>query len=103
MLPWLQASQAWLLLVAWQRPAHPAEPGTLRQSPGSSGVADRRIAFFILALVWASPALAQTTTEPIPDPSAEAPIRFGPLSLKSTIALSNIGIDTNVFNAASND
>ena len=66
-------------------------------------MADRRIAFFILALLWASPALAQTTTEPIPDPSAEAPIRFGPLSLKSTIALSNIGIDTNVFNAASND
>jgi hypothetical protein len=66
-------------------------------------VADRRIVFFMFALLWGTPALAQTTTEPISDPSVEAPIRFGPLSLKSTIALSNVGIDTNVFNAASND
>jgi len=59
--------------------------------------------YFILALLWASPAFAQAPTEPISDPSAEAPIRFGPLSLKSTVALSNVGIDTNVFNAASDD
>jgi pyruvate,orthophosphate dikinase len=43
------------------------------------------------------PAFAQT---PPPDPDAEANVRFGPLSLKSTIALSNLGIDTNVFNQA---
>ena len=66
-------------------------------------MADRRIVFFIFVLLWASPTLAQTTTEPISDPSAEAPIKFGPLSLKSTIALSNVGIDTNVFNAATNE
>ena len=30
-------------------------------------------------------------------------MRFGPLSLRSTIALANIGVDTNVFNAASAD
>ena len=30
-------------------------------------------------------------------------MRFGPLSLKSTMALTNIGVDTNVFNVASND
>ena len=41
------------------------------------------------------PASAQT---PPPDPDAEANVRFGPLALKSTIALSNLGIDTNVFN-----
>lgn len=30
-------------------------------------------------------------------------MRFGPLSLKSVLALSNIGVDTNVFNAADAD
>jgi hypothetical protein len=47
-----------------------------------------------------SPAYAQT---PPPDPDAEANMRFGPLSLKSTIALSNLGVDTNVFNQADED
>ena len=46
------------------------------------------------------PVLAQT---PAPDPDAEANIRFGPLSLKSTIALTNLGVDTNVFNQADAD
>ena len=66
------------------------------------GRRDHRIAFLALVLC-ASPALAQTPTEPVPDPNTEATIRFGPLSLKSTVALSNVGIDTNVFNAASSD
>lgn len=47
----------------------------------------------------ASPVLAQTTA----DPDAEASMRFGPLAIKSTIALSNIGVDNNVFNAADPD
>jgi hypothetical protein len=47
----------------------------------------------------ASPVLAQTTG----DPDAEASMRFGPLAIKSTIALSNIGVDNNVFNAAEPD
>jgi hypothetical protein len=47
-----------------------------------------------------SSAFAQT---PPPDPDAEASVRFGPLSLKSTIALSNVGVDTNVFNQADED
>jgi hypothetical protein len=45
-------------------------------------------------------AFAQT---PPPDPDAEANVRFGPLSLRSTIALSNLGVDTNVFNSADAD
>ncbi|MGH9254631.1 MAG: hypothetical protein ACRD3C_08685 [Vicinamibacterales bacterium] len=58
-----------------------------------------RTALLALALV-APPALAQTPPESTPEPDAEATLRFGPLSLKSTVALNNIGVDTNVFNAA---
>jgi hypothetical protein len=47
-------------------------------------------------LLCARPVFGQTT----PEPDAEATMRFGPLALKSTIALSNIGVDTNVFNEA---
>jgi hypothetical protein len=43
--------------------------------------------------------LAQNT----PAPDAEATMRLGPLSLKSTIGLSNVGVDSNVFNAADTD
>ena len=54
--------------------------------------------------MWcASPLGAQARSDPDPDPDAEATMRFGPLSAKSTLALSNIGIDTNVFNAATAD
>lgn len=47
-------------------------------------------------LLLAAPAsgLAQEA----PDPSANAPIRFGPLALKPSLALTNLGFDTNVFN-----
>lgn len=57
-------------------------------------------AAFAAILLVAAPAWAQA---PPPDPDAEANVRFGPLSLKSTIALSNLGIDTNVFNQADAD
>lgn len=49
----------------------------------------------------ASPAFAQTPT--VPDPDADATMRLGPLALKSTLALNNLGIDTNVFNEADAD
>jgi len=39
----------------------------------------------------------------MPDPDAEATMRIGPLSLRSTIALNNIGVDTNVFNVANTE
>ena len=51
----------------------------------------------------ASAAAAQVPADSTPEPDADATIRFGPLSLKSTMALTNIGVDTNVFNVASND
>jgi hypothetical protein len=54
----------------------------------------------VVAVLAAAPAFAQT---PAPDPDSEANVRFGPLSLKSTIALSNLGVDTNVFNEADAD
>jgi hypothetical protein len=57
-------------------------------------------AAFAAAVLFTAPVLAQT---PAPEPDAEANIRVGPLSLKSTIALTNLGIDTNVFNQADAD
>lgn len=51
------------------------------------------------AVVCASPLAAQAPS----DPDAEATMRFGPLSAKSTLAVSNIGVDTNVFNATTAD
>ena len=50
-------------------------------------------AALVLCGVCASSAAAQTA-----DPDAEASVRWGPLSMRSTIALSNLGVDTNVFN-----
>jgi hypothetical protein len=54
----------------------------------------------VAAVLAAVPVSAQTSP---PEPDAEANIRFGPLSLKSTIAVSNLGVDTNVFNEADAD
>ena len=45
-------------------------------------------------VVCTSPTFAQIA----PDPDAEATLRFGPLAMESTIALSNLGSDSNVFN-----
>lgn len=42
-------------------------------------------------------------TQTVPDPDAEATLRFGPLAMKSTIALSNLGRDSNVFNESDAD
>jgi hypothetical protein len=50
----------------------------------------------VTAVLCTSPVAAQNIPEP--DPDAEATTRFGPLSMKSTFALSNLGVDTNVFN-----
>ena len=55
----------------------------------------------LVSAVCALPAYAQVAA--IPDPDAEATTRFGPLSMKSTIALSNLGSDSNVFNEADGD
>src|SRR5688500_7239845 len=60
----------------------------------------RIAAAFAATALFAAPVLAQTSS---PDPDAEANIRLGPLALKSTIALTNLGIDTNVFNLADAD
>jgi len=49
--------------------------------------------------LYASPAFAQND----PAPDAEATMRLGPLAMKSAFALSNLGIDTNVFNEAGAD
>ena len=57
-------------------------------------------AAFAAVVLFTAPVLAQT---PAPEPDAEANIRVGPLSLKSTIALTNLGVDTNVFNQADAD
>lgn len=54
----------------------------------------------VAAVLAAAPVYAQA---PPPEPDAEANVRFGPLSLKSTIALSHLGVDTNVFNEAEAD
>lgn len=54
----------------------------------------------VVACTCAPPAAAQ---EPSPDPDAAATVRFGPLSFRSTIALTNLGVDTNVFNQADAD
>lgn len=56
----------------------------------------------IIALcLRALPAAAQT--DPPRDPDADATMRLGPLSMQSSFALNNIGVDTNVFNEADVD
>jgi hypothetical protein len=50
-----------------------------------------------LWLLLASPAAAQTDPTGAPDP-ARVRVRLGPLWLNPTIELTNLGIDTNVFN-----
>lgn len=44
-------------------------------------------------LLWAVPALAQP-----PDPSAAATVHVGPLSLRPVFQITNVGVDTNIFN-----
>src|ERR1700722_8025393 len=57
---------------------------------------------FVLLMFLAKPLFAQTT-EPTTvdptttDPSATATVHFGQLALRPTLALTNLGVDTNVF------
>ena len=60
-----------------------------RLYPGSR----HALAALLLCVLFAAAAAAQTA-----DPDAEASVRWGPLSMRSTIALSNLGVDNNVFN-----
>jgi hypothetical protein len=55
--------------------------------------------FSVLWVLAASSALAQTSG---PDPS-KARVRLGPLWINPTLALTDLGVDTNVFNAADTD
>ena len=62
-----------------------------------------RLTWLALAcLIQASVARAQMPQDANPEPDAEATMRFGPLALRPTIALSNAGVDTNVFNSSDN-
>jgi hypothetical protein len=51
----------------------------------------------VIGLLQAAPAFAQEQQRPT-DPVAEAPMRFGALGLAPRIAVTNLGLDTNVFN-----
>jgi hypothetical protein len=55
-----------------------------------------------LCFLLASPAFAQTDPSGGPDPSIVR-VRLGPLWLNPTIELTNLGIDTNVFNEPQQD
>jgi hypothetical protein len=62
-----------------------------------------RLSFYALTvtcLFLAAPASAQTRDDG-PDPGSIR-VRFGPLWMNPTIALPNLGVDTNVFNEPSN-
>ena len=48
----------------------------------------------------AAPAGAEQ--QPVEDPVAEAPIRLGVVGLEPRIAVTNVGVDTNVFNSVEN-
>lgn len=63
----------------------------------------RRISWRSIAVAVALAAVPVYGQTPPPEPDADANVRLGPLSLKSTIALSNLGVDTNVFNEADAD
>lgn len=54
-----------------------------------------------IALLVAPASFAQTTADGGPDP-ATVRVRLGPLWLSPTLSMPNLGIDTNVFNDASN-
>lgn len=55
----------------------------------------RAIVAAIGLATFAPPALAQSTSH---GPPSSARVRLGPLAVKPTVALTNVGIDTNVFN-----
>jgi hypothetical protein len=49
-----------------------------------------------------TPPLIDIAQRPSEDPVAEAPIRIGVLGLRPRFSLSNLGVDTNVFNSVDN-
>ena len=59
-------------------------------------------ALALLAVLLSVPAFAQQVPSSVDDPVAEAPVRFGVLALDPRIGLTQLGVDTNVFNSASN-
>jgi opacity protein-like surface antigen len=48
------------------------------------------------------PAAVAAQDPPPPDPIEQMPIRFGPLGIKPAFAISNVGVDSNVFSNAEN-
>ena len=96
---------AWSLPVAWQQPAHPAKLGDSPAIAEGLDVGRRRSQNRVpRSRVALGVAGARSNNNGADSRSQRgSDDRFGPLSLKSTIALTNIGIDTNVFNAASSD
>ncbi len=57
-----------------------------------------RLTRLVFAILWPALALVPAAAQQPPDPSTTARVRVGPLALTPTISLSNIGVDTNVFN-----
>jgi hypothetical protein len=63
-----------------------------------------RLRLFVLMFVLlAGSAAAQQVPTATDDPVATAPIRFGALGLDPRLTLTNLGIDTNVFNTVDNE
>jgi hypothetical protein len=54
----------------------------------------------VVSLLGVSPRAAVAQSTPSDDPAGRALIHFGPLALQPRLTVRNIGIDTNVFNAA---
>ena len=56
--------------------------------------------FVLMFVLLAGPAAAQQVPTASDDPVANAPIRLGALAFDPRIALTSLGVDTNVFNSA---
>ena len=75
---------------------HPEHP-IIRRWPGLALV--RLSALVCLCLLAPAAAFAQTTSAaPPPDAWEQARWRFGPLAMTPSVTMSNLGVDTNVFN-----
>jgi Putative beta-barrel porin 2 len=59
----------------------------------------RAITAAVAFVALVAPAFAQSTNS---EPPANARVRVGPLAVKPSVALTNVGIDSNVFNEAQN-
>lgn len=58
----------------------------------------RTLSVVALALLLAAPAAAQSASEA--DPLETMPLRYGPLGLSPTLAITDFGVDSNIFNSA---